>query len=276
MRKISVNQLTTMLWSFEEDIVHYSKSGFDRVGVCREKANDLGIEKCKELLSETGISVSSYGSTAFLSDINGPSLDEQIWLARKDIQDAATLGAGCLVVHTGGAGSHLYKNRFCVARKTIDQLLPSAEEYGVALAIEPLTVDPVTRLRFSHSLGDCKELVDLYQSPWLGLAMDLFHTGNSFLDLEPSWFSKNVQLVQLSDFCKKGELRLRCGIGNGGLKLDEFCNFVDQSGYDGPFEFELFGEWFDLVPYERTIASLASIFLRAADNPSVEFESMKA
>ncbi|MEC9093937.1 MAG: sugar phosphate isomerase/epimerase family protein [Planctomycetota bacterium] len=276
MRKISVNQLTTMLWSFEEDIVHYSKEGFDRVGVCRDKANDLGIEKCKELLLETGISVSSYGSVGFFSDISGPSLNEQISQARKDIQDAAIIGADRVILHTGGVGNHLRKNKFCVARTVLDELLLTAEEQGVALAIEPLTVDPVTQGRFSHSLWDCKELIDWYESPWLGLTLDLFHTGNSFLEMDAAWFSENVHLVQLSDFRLDKNPRSRCEIGHGDLNLDAFCKLVEESRYEGVFEFELFGEQFDLISYEQVIKRLATGFLSPLDNPSVEFESMKA
>ena len=52
------------------------------------------------------------------------------------------MGADRLIFHTGGQGGHLRKNRFCVARKVIDQLLPIAEEHGVVLALEPLSFGP--------------------------------------------------------------------------------------------------------------------------------------
>ena len=265
-----------MQWSFAEDLVFYSKCGIERIGICRAKAGEFGIEKCREVLADEQVVPSSYGCATFFSDINGPSLAEQIGQTRRDIEDAATVGAECLVVHTGGPRRHLRKNRFCAAKKSIDQLLPIAEEYGVSLALEPLAVDPVCQTRFSHSLSDCVELIDSYQNEFLGLNLDLFHSGNSFLELDPGWFSKNVRLIQLSDFCRQGQQWVRCAMGKGELRLREFCNFVDSTRYDGVFEFETHGEWFDFVSYRETIASLAENFSVIQEGPSVEFESMKA
>lgn len=265
-----------MRWSFEEDINFYSKNGFDRIGICRVKANELGVEHCRTLLEEAGIQVSSYGCCTFVSDISGPSLTEQVWQARKDIEDAATLGADCVILHTGGRGRHLRKNRFCVANKVIDLLLPQAEEHGVKIAIEPLTIDPVSRKCYSHVLQDCIELIEAYQSAEVGLALDLFHVGNAFQDIDSLWFGKNVFLTQLSDFRGSGCSRQRCPMGTGDLRLDDFCRFMDDTGYEGVFEFELHGEFFDLISYQQTVANLAATVTQIPDSASVEFESIKA
>lgn len=276
MRKISVNQLTTMCWSFDEDVVFYRSRGIKRIGIGRGKALDFGIEKCREILRDAGMSVSSYGSISVTNDIAGPSLNEQLVAGHQEIENAASLAADCLVLHTGGQAGHLHKNRFCVAQRMIDQLLPMAEEYGVTLAIEPQVTDEVTGRQHSHSLTDSKELIDHYDSRYLGLALDLFHVGNDFLSLTPEWFGANVCLVQFSDFVSRKNRRLRAPIGSGSLELDAFCHLVERSDYDGVFEFELYGESFDLISYQETISGVADTLTVTPNVAPVAFESVKA
>ena len=51
---LSMNEMTTYRWSFEEDVQHYSAAGIEAIGVWRQKLADYGEEKGIELLSETG------------------------------------------------------------------------------------------------------------------------------------------------------------------------------------------------------------------------------
>ena len=265
-----------MRWSFDEDVVFYRSRGIKRIGVNREKAHDFGIEKCREILLDAGMTVSSYGSLAFTTDLTGPSLKEQIFDAHREVEHAACLGADRLIVHTGGQAGHLRKNRFRIATQVIDQLLPVAEEYGVALTIEPLSVDPLSGKQFSHSLDDSVELIDSYASDSLSLALDLYQAENDFLKLDPDWFTRNVSLIQLSDFVWRCNKKFRTPIGTGELDWDLFCQFVDGTGYQGVFEFELYGEDFDLVSYQETISAIADTLTITPPVSPVELESIRA
>ena len=56
--RLSVLELSTMRWSFEDDVVRYREHGYRAIGVWREKLADFGESNGRELLDELGMSVS--------------------------------------------------------------------------------------------------------------------------------------------------------------------------------------------------------------------------
>src|SRR4051794_35720367 len=59
MTRLSMNELTTFRWSFEQDVAQYLAAGFGAIGVWRQKLSDYGEEKGIELLAESGLQVSN-------------------------------------------------------------------------------------------------------------------------------------------------------------------------------------------------------------------------
>ena len=59
MERLSINEVTTYRWSFEDDVVHYRAAGIPAIGVWRQKVTDFGDEKAIELLAESGLKISS-------------------------------------------------------------------------------------------------------------------------------------------------------------------------------------------------------------------------
>ena len=45
MSRLSINELTTYRWSFEEDVTRYKAAGIAGIGVWRQKLADFGEEK---------------------------------------------------------------------------------------------------------------------------------------------------------------------------------------------------------------------------------------
>src|SRR5688572_18928624 len=59
MSALSISELTTYRWSFEEDIARFRDAGFRAVGVWRQKLAEYGEDKGVELLAESGLAVSN-------------------------------------------------------------------------------------------------------------------------------------------------------------------------------------------------------------------------
>ncbi len=53
MLRLSVNELSTFRWSFEEDVVHYRAEVFKAIGIWRAKLADYGEEKAAETTART-------------------------------------------------------------------------------------------------------------------------------------------------------------------------------------------------------------------------------
>ena len=55
MIRYTVNELTTLSWSFEEDVRYYKKVGVPAITPQKRKLEPHGIDKGIELLKDTGL-----------------------------------------------------------------------------------------------------------------------------------------------------------------------------------------------------------------------------
>jgi sugar phosphate isomerase/epimerase len=269
----SVNQLTTMQWTLEEDVLFYCDNGFRAIGLSLNKVESFGREKSKELIHDLGMEVSSLGSIGFHNDIAGTTLDDQIDEAKDAVVVAAELAAHCLILHTGGIAGHLKKNRFRLISTVLDELLPFAEDHGVRLAIEPLSAEPSSGKTFSHDWEDVIQIIDRFRSKQLGINLDIFHCGFKALTHFGPLFARFVFLLQICDYFHKPRIsrrrpksihftRERCPFGGGNFDINDFQRFISQDEFQGIIEFEQFGESFDSIPYASTIQNLANEAVR--------------
>src|SRR5690349_24045079 len=83
MVRLAVSELTTFRWSFEEDVAQYLAAGIRAIGVWRQKLADLGEGKGAQLLSESGIHVSSLQWAGGFTGCDGHSFEESLADARQ-------------------------------------------------------------------------------------------------------------------------------------------------------------------------------------------------
>ena len=59
MAELSINEMTTFRWTFDEDVANYAAAGVRAIGVWRQKLADYGEERGIELLRDSGLRVSN-------------------------------------------------------------------------------------------------------------------------------------------------------------------------------------------------------------------------
>ena len=138
MAKLAISELTTFRWSFDEDVNAYRSAGIDAIGVWRQKLSDFGEEKGSELLHETGLTVSSLSWAGGFTGSDGRSYKDSLDDARDAIRLAASLRAGCLIVHSGSRAGHTHNHARRLLKNALSELLPMAAEHSVTLALEPM------------------------------------------------------------------------------------------------------------------------------------------
>ena len=138
MARLSMNEMTTYRWSFDQDVAEYRAAGIAAIGVWRQKLSDYGEEKGIELLAETGLPVSNLLWAGGFTGSDGHSFRESISEAAEGIRLAAALKAGCLVVYSGGRAGHTHNHARRLLVDALRELAPLAEDLRVTLAIEPM------------------------------------------------------------------------------------------------------------------------------------------
>lgn len=179
---------------------------------------------------------------------------------RRAVDEAATLGAACLVLVVGGLpqfsrpGSTPSKD-IGAARKMVEEqlglLLEYAREVKVPLAIEPLhpmfAADRACVNTLSHALDLC-EMLDPQQEGGIGVAVDVYHTWwDPELKAQIERAGKSRLLAfHVCDWLvpTRDLLNDRGMMGDGVIDIPQIRSWVEGNGFAGFSEVEIFSyDW---------------------------------
>jgi sugar phosphate isomerase/epimerase len=256
MAGLSMNEMTTFRWSFEEDVHHYRAAGIDAIAIWRQKLSDYGEAKGIELLADSGLTVSALLWAGGFTGSDGRSYRESIEDAEEAIGLAADLGAGCLILYSGSRAGHTWNHARRLFRNALKELSPLAGQRGVTLAIEPMHAGCSSDWTFLTGFDETLDIIQAVGSPHIRVAFDVYHLGQdpAVLDRLADCVPQ-LGLVQLGDARRppEGEQN-RCRLGEGIVPLREILDVLKSAGYDGYYDVELMGEDLDNSDYEELIA----------------------
>ena len=256
MAGLSICELTTYRWSFEVDVQHYAAAGIDGIGVWRHKLSDYGEKQGCTLLAEHRLKVSSLFWAGGFTGNGDHSHQESVEDACDALGIAATLNAGCLIVHSGARAMHTQNHVRRLLYSALDKLLPLAEQLQVAVALEPMPAVAGADWTFLSNWEDAAALVTRYNTPALRLVLDTYYWGlDPLLEAQLPRLVPHLALVQLAD-SKSPPTREpnRCRLGEGKVPLAGIVRALDQAGYRGEYEIELMGEEIEITDYSDLLA----------------------
>jgi sugar phosphate isomerase/epimerase len=268
MSGLSVNEMTTYRWSFEEDVRNYSEAGIEAIGIWRQKLADYGEDRGIELLAASGLKASNVLWAGGFTGSDYRTYDESLVDAQDALQLAHALGAPCVVVYSGARNGHTLNHArklFCCA---LDALLPRAERLGVALAIEPMHFGCADAWTFLTTLDCAVSLIDQLGSPHLKLAFDTYHLGHDPRVVERiGSIARHIGIVHLGDGAvpPDREQDRRC-LGDGTLPLSCIIQALKSAGYDGYYDVELIGEDIEQRDYRQLLVDAKAAYERFVGN----------
>jgi sugar phosphate isomerase/epimerase len=267
MARLSMNEMTTYRWSFEDDVAHYAAAGFTAIGVWRQKLSDFGEEKGVELLADSGLDVSNLLWAGGFTGSDGRSLRDSIDDAAEAIRLAAQLRAACLVIYSGGRAGHTHNHARRLLSVALRELLPLATEQEVTLALEPMHAGCAAEWTFLTTLDDALALLDGASSPRLQLAFDTYHLGRDprIINRLPE-IAGRIAVVHLGDGKGPPERdQNRSRLGQGTLPLREIIAALTAAGYEGFYDVELIGEDIESADYGELLRHSRDAFLALID-----------
>jgi sugar phosphate isomerase/epimerase len=255
MSRLSINELTTFRWTFEDDICHYADVGLRSIGIWRPKLADYGEEKGAELLRESNFRVTSLSWVGGFTSSDMRSFDDQVQDARDTIELAAELESPCVTLLTGPRGAYTHRHARRLFRDALKTLLPLAESNGVLLALEPMHESCARDWTFLNDLSEAIALVEEFDHTPLRLAIDSYHFSRDPL------FQKHLDrligklaIVYLSDsHAHPNAEQDRCRLGQGTVPLREFIEQLELRGFAGAYEVRLMGEAIEQGCYHKLL-----------------------
>ena len=266
MLRTAVSQICTLHWPFERDVELYARLGVAAVGVQQVKLEAYGVERGLRLLRDAGIEASCYQTGARFAVDDPARWPERREAIRRDLEVAARLQAGRLVLLTGPAGAQSYEEAAQVFVAQAAETVAHAAAHHVRLAIEPhfnVRVDAT----FVHSLRDALDLAAALDSPWAGVCCELTHVW-----MERGLYENLRRRCGLVAHVQTGDYALgtrasseRVPLGEGCMPLARLLDALSAAGYDGYCDLELLGPAIDAIGYEEAISrSLAWLARNAA------------
>jgi sugar phosphate isomerase/epimerase len=241
--RLSLNQITTPSWSVAEAAEGCARLGVRSIALWRHKIKEAGLAASVCAVNDAGLHVSSVCRGGMFP---APSAEERTTNIEDNfraVDEAAALGADSLVMVVGGcAGVDLDEARKMVA-DGVAALVPYARERSVRIGLEPLHPMYAAERSVLVTIGQALEFACTYNAGEVGVILDRFHI----------WWDPRVKelieqaagriygfhvsdwLVPLPDV-----LMGRGMMGDGVIDNRKLRRFVDQAGYDGPIEVEIF------------------------------------
>jgi sugar phosphate isomerase/epimerase len=253
--RLSMSEVTTYRWSFEQDVFNYVSAGYEAIGVWRQKLTDFGEEAGIDLLADSGLRVSNLLWAGGFTGSDGRTWDDAIEDGCQAIRLAGATNAGCLIVYPGGRNNHIYSHAERLFRVALETLLSLAEAAGVTLAIEPMHAACAHDWTFLTDIESTLALIESIGSPNLKLVFDTYHFGHdrtilaNLRELVP-----HLALVQLGDRrVPHGVDQQRCPLGEGVVPLRKTIAGLREAGYNGDYDIELAGLGFEAGGYHRLL-----------------------
>ena len=104
--RIAVSQIATLRWDLGEELCHYREHGFEAISLWRQKISDVSLFEARELLSTSGVRVSSLQWPGGFTGSEGHTFQESLEDACEAIDAAEQLHCPLIVLHPGGRAGH--------------------------------------------------------------------------------------------------------------------------------------------------------------------------
>jgi sugar phosphate isomerase/epimerase len=277
-RALSLNTATVKVrWDLARMIDGCARHGIRGISPWRDKLAELGVGEAARRIRAAGLTVTGLCRGGMFPAADEAGRRAAIDDNRRAIDDAAELGAQCLVLVVGGmpAGSKDLAGARAQVRDGIAAVLPHARAAGVPLAIEPLHPMYAADRACVNTLGQALDLCDALDpggagvharaaadgGAWapaavLGVALDVYHVWWD-PDLDAQVARAGAARLHAFHVCDwlvptRDLLEDRGMMGDGVIDLRRLRGLVEAAGYRGLHECEIFSsrDWWQRDPDE--------------------------
>jgi sugar phosphate isomerase/epimerase len=257
LRWLSLNTATVReQWDLRQAVDGCVRHGIPGIAPWRDQVQAVGAKEAGALIGDHGLQVSGLIRAGLFTAPDAAGRQAAIDDNLRAIDEAAAIGAQCLVVLGGGLpeGSKDLAGARAQVRDGIARILPHARAAGVPLAIEPLHPMYATERCCINTLAQANELCDALapDDPMLGVAVDVYHVHwDPELAAQIARAGPRILAFHVCDWLAptKHMLLDRGMMGDGLIDIPHIRGLVEATGYAGPIEVEIFSQdWWRRAP----------------------------
>ncbi|MGO8914371.1 MAG: sugar phosphate isomerase/epimerase family protein [Stellaceae bacterium] len=269
-RWLSINTATTRgQWDLRQAIDGIARAGIAGISPWRDQLQAMGVAAAAQAIRANGLVVTGLCRGGMFTEFDRAGLARALDDNRRAVDEAAAIGARCLVLVVGGLapGTRDLAGARALVQDGVAALLPYARDAGVTLAIEPLHPMYAADRACINTLAQANDLCDAL-GDGIGVAVDVYHVWwDPALEREiaRAGSSGRILAYHICDWLvPTRDLLLDRGMmGDGVIDLRRIRSWVEAAGYAGLCEVEIFSKenWWQR-PGEEVLATCVERYQR--------------
>jgi sugar phosphate isomerase/epimerase len=267
--RLSFNQATAERATLREVVEACAREGIPLVSIWRHKLAETGVEVTARLLRDAGLGVSSICRGGMFPALTAAERTARIDDNRRAIDEAAAVGAEVLVLVCGAAPDRDIAAAREMVGDGIAAIAPYAKERGVRLGIEPLHPAFAAERSCITTLREARLLAERCDARTVGVVVDVYHVwwdpertheiARLGKEGRVAGYHVNDWLVPVQNV-----LMNRGMMGDGVIELRRIRSEIEQAGYRGPIEVEIFNERIWSMPLNELVRLTRERFVEYA------------
>jgi sugar phosphate isomerase/epimerase len=268
VKGLSINLATIrQQYGFAAAVDACLSKGITAIAPWRDQVEAVGLNEAARIVELNNLQVTGYCRGGMFPACDQAGLAAAVDDNKRAIDEAAALGADCLVLVVGGlpgASKDIVAARAMVT-EGIAAILPHARSSGMPLAIEPLHPMYAADRACVNTLEQALDLCTVF-GEGVGVAIDVYHTWwdpKLRPQIARAGRERRILAHHICDWLvpTRDLLSDRGMMGDGVVDLKQFRSDIEQAGYHGPQEVEIFSalNWW-LRPGEEVLATCIERF----------------
>ena len=246
---LSINLATVReQWNLREAVEACARQGVTAVDPWRDQVATFGLDESVRVIKANGMRVTGYCRGGMFPAADDAGRRAAIEDNTRAIDEAAALGAECLILVVGGLpkGSRDITAARQMVADGIAAILPHARACRMPIAIEPLHPMYAADRACVNTLAQALDLCDLL-GDGTGVAIDTYHVWwdpDLAAQIERAGAAKRILAYHICDWLvpTRDMLTDRGMMGDGIIDLPRIRQWVQKAGYRGFTEVEIFSK----------------------------------
>jgi len=253
--RLGVSGITTNRWRLEEDVQAYARMGVQHIGVWAFKCEGLHPEEVRKLIESHDMHVSNVCFGGLFTQDTEAERMAAIENTKELIDFTQSIGADTLLLVSGAIHKHTLAQALDYVRFGLEAVVPYAEQRNVHLGLEALHPTELTQWSVVNTVSLSLKLVDEFASNHIGVFLDTYNNGWDYelSNLIPRCAGK-IKGVHLADWRNPTRsFTDRTLPGRGVLPIRDIVQKIEETGYSGTYDLELFSDELWDSDYENFI-----------------------
>jgi sugar phosphate isomerase/epimerase len=263
---LSLNLATVRAqWKLPQAVEAAARHGFAGVAPWREMVQEIGVEESAHIFKANGMRVTGYCRGGLFGAGGRDKFQAAVDDNKRMVDEAATIGAECIVVIAGGLapGSRDLPGTRAMFVEGLAAILPHARTCGVPLALEPMHPMYAADRGCVTTLKEMLDIADALGNDGMGVAIDTYHVWwDRELESQIARAGKRIIAHHICDWLvpTKHMLNDRGMMGDGVIDFPAIRGMIEAAGYFGIQEVEIFSDHWWSRPGDEVLATAIERF----------------